>query len=238
MITKTIKPLIGLTMTWDDTAGGTYALRQNYCACVTQAGGVPLLLPYGVGDVAGYGACLDGLIVTGGDFDIDPSLFGAKARHERVKTQPNRTDFEMAMTKELLARDKPVLGICGGMQLVNVIHGGTLIQDIATTHEGALNHELPNPPEQVSHRVRIEGDTLLHRIVGKKEVRVNSSHHQAVDKVGEQLRISARADDGIIEAIESLRYRFCLGVQWHPEYRVDDSDVLLFEELVRVAGEG
>ena len=234
-MTKTMKPLIGMTMEWDDSKVAKYTLRENYCACVAEAGGVPILLPYDVASVARYGASLSGLIITGGDFDIDPSLFGDKVRHERVRTLPQRTGFELAMAQAMLAQDKPVLGICGGMQLLNVARGGTLIQDIADTIKGALAHEQPNPRTEMGHKIIIEEATLLHRLVDKKEMGVNSAHHQAVARVGTGLRVSAQAEDGVIEAIESTQHRFCLGVQWHPEYRVDGADSLLFAGLLRAA---
>src|SRR5690606_11298825 len=116
---------------------------------------------------------IDGLIVTGGAFDVDPGLFGATSRHVTVKTKDRRTAFESAMTRGALDRDMPVLGICGGQQLLNVILGGTLIQHIPDEIGAALAHEQPNPRDEPGHSVRVEAGTLLHRICGVAELSVN-----------------------------------------------------------------
>src|SRR5208282_4521090 len=129
------QPVIGLTL--DSEPPGLYskthpwyALRENYCTAVVDAGGLPILLPHEPDRVAAYLGLLAGLVVTGGAFDVDPSLFGAQSRHASVTTKDRRTVFELTMTKAALAADRPILGICGGQQLLNVALGGTLIQHI------------------------------------------------------------------------------------------------------------
>ena len=232
-------PVIGLTL--DSEPAGAYAnlpwyaLRQNYCAAIAEAGGLALLLPHEPAAAEHYAALIDGLVVTGGDFDVDPALFGAATRNERVRTKDVRTAFEIAVTQAALARDKPVFGICGGQQLLNVVLGGTLIQHIPDTVVGALAHEQPNPRDEPGHTVRIMEGTLLHRIVGAGELGVNSAHHQAAHDVGEGVTINALAPDGVVEGIEDARRRFCLGVQWHPEYGVSDGDAPLFAAFVDAA---
>src|SRR5271166_258588 len=123
------RPVIGLTLDSEKPGGYSklpwYALRENYCAAVTRAGGLPFLLPHEPDHVAEYLARIDGLIVTGGAFDVDPALFGAGTRHQSVTTKDRRTAFELALTRAALAADRPVLGICGGQQLLNVALGGT-----------------------------------------------------------------------------------------------------------------
>ncbi len=239
MTKETGRPVVGLTL--DSEAGGGYsrlpfyALRENYCDAVTKAGGVPLLLPHETGEAEAYLDLLDALIVTGGDFDVDPAVFGAAERHESVTTKGGRTAFELAIAKGAVARDLPVLGICGGAQLLNVALGGTLIQHIPDTVEGALAHEQPNPRTEPGHKVRIEKETLLYRIVGTDEIAVNSTHHQAVDRPAPGFLINARAPDGVIEGIESKAARFCLGVQWHPEYAIDAGDPKIFAALIETA---
>src|SRR5690606_27333574 len=127
----------------------------------------------------------------------------------------------------------PVLGICGGQQLLHVVLGGTLIQHIPDEVPGALQHEQPNPRTEPGHTVRVAPGTLLHRITGDAEaLPVNSAHHQAAKDATDDIVISATAPDGVIEAIEAPRYRFCLGVQWHPEYAINPADPKIFAALV------
>ncbi len=232
-------PVIGITLDSEEPGAYSnkpwYALRRNYADAVSNAGGLAVLLPHDAGDAAGYAQAIDGLVVSGGDFDVDPAMFGAETRHGRVKTKDARTDFEAAVTRETLALSKPVLGICGGQQLLNVVLGGTLYQDIADELPGALAHEQPNPRDEPGHAVRLEPDTLLHRIVGALEMHVNSAHHQAAAAVGPGVVINARAPDGVIEGIEAPAHSFCLGVQWHPEYRIDQGDQKIFAALVAAA---
>ena len=246
----TRRPVIGLTLDLETPdappppgklGGGPvqpyYALRENYCTAVTEAGGLPLLLPHEPDQAEAYAAGLDGLVVTGGDFDVDPALFGDNARHARVTTKDRRTAFELALTRAALARDMPVLGICGGQQLLHVVLGGRLIQHIPDEVPNALAHEQPNPRNEPGHEVVLAPGSLLHRICGCETLAVNSAHHQAAKDAPEGVTVNARATDGVIEGIEATAYRFCLGVQWHPEYRVAEGDGALFRALVAAAAE-
>ena len=230
------RPLIGLTL--DSEEGGRYssfpwyAIRQNYMGAVYAAGGLPVAISHEVDGVTPYLDELDGLVVTGGAFDVDPSLFGATSRHDSVVTKERRTRFEWDVTEGALRRDKPVCGICGGQQLLNVVLGGTLIQHIPDTIPEALAHEQPNPRDEAGHTVTVERDTLLHRIVGADELAVNSAHHQAAERVGPDVVIDALAPDGVIEGIEHPGYRFCIGVQWHPEFHISAGDAKLFDAFL------
>jgi putative glutamine amidotransferase len=234
------RPIIGLTLDSEPPGGYSkfpwYALRENYCSAVARAGGLAILLPHEPEHAGAYVDIIDGLIVTGGAFDVDPALFGAETRHASVTTKDRRTEFELAITRMSLAADKPVLGICGGQQLLNVALGGTLIQHIPDEIAGALAHEQPNPRNEPGHRVRIEPGTLLHRIAGVAELPVNSAHHQAVKEVGPGIVIDAVAPDGVIEGIEAPGQRFCLGVQWHPEFGISPADDLIFRAFIEAAG--
>jgi putative glutamine amidotransferase len=170
--------------------------------------------------------------VTGGAFDLDPALYGDAARHPTVRTKDRRTAFEAAITRAALARDRPVLGICGGQQLLNVVLGGDLIQHIPDAIAGCLAHEQPNPRTEPGHDVEVLPGSLLHAIGGATRLAVNSAHHQAAGRVGAGVVVSGRAPDGVIEAIEAPERRFCIGVQWHPEYAISAADEALFEALV------
>ena len=231
--------MIGVTLD-SEPAGGYaklpwYALRENYCDVVAAAGGLPIALPHEPDLAQEYLALIDGLVVTGGAFDVDPALYGGGERHGTVKLKERRTRFEWAVTQGAVERDKPVLGICGGQQLLNVVLGGTLIQHIPDVVPDALAHEQPNPRTEPGHEVSVLPGSLLHRITGADSLAVNSAHHQAAERVGAGIVVSATAADGVIEAIEDPRRRFCLGVQWHPEYRISPGDTALIEAFVREA---
>jgi putative glutamine amidotransferase len=166
---------------------------------------------------------------------VDPALYGAGEAHPTVSLKEERTQAELALLRQALARNMPVLGICGGQQLMAVALGGTLIQHIPDSVPGCLEHEQQRPHGEPAHAVTIAPESLLRRIVGRGRMQVNSSHHQAVATPGPCAVVNARADDGVIEGIEDARYRFCLGVQWHPEFDTDPADRLIFEALIAAA---
>lgn len=232
------RPRIGLTLDAEPPGGYSglpwYAIRENYCTAITRPGGLPVALPHEVDLVEAYADMLDGLVVTGGAFDLDPALYGAIDRHETVTTKDQRTTFEFAITRAMLERDRPVLGICGGQQLLNVVLGGDLIQHIPDSIPNALAHEQPNPRTEPGHSVAVASGTRLRQIGGADFLEVNSAHHQAAGAVGPGVVVSAQAPDGVIEAIEDPTRRFCLGVQWHPEYRISVADDALFDALIEV----
>ena len=235
----TSRPRIGLTLDSEEPGGYSafpwYAIRRNYCAAVVEAGGLPLALPHETERAEDYLELLDGLLVTGGAFDVDPALFGANDRHPSVSTKERRTDFELAMTRAALDRDLPVLGICGGQQLLNVALGGTLIQHIPDEIADPLAHEQPNPRDEAGHLVRLTPGSRLHVICGVEELPVNSAHHQAVKTLGPGVAVNAAAPDGVIEGIELASRRFCIGVQWHPEFAISAGDRALFAAFIEAA---
>ena len=234
------KPLIGVTLDAEPSGGYSkypwYALRANYTQALAASGGIPVALPHSVGLAPDFLDRIDALVVTGGAFDVDPSLYGDAERHATVTLKEERTAAELALVRGALARDMPVLGICGGQQLLAVALGGTLMQHIPDTVPDALPHEQPNPRDQPSHEVRLVPGTLLHRVAGTDTMQVNSAHHQAVRTTGRFAVVNATAPDGVIEGIEDERYGFCLGVQWHPEFLIDPADARIFRAFVAAAG--
>lgn len=230
------EPLIGITLDSEAPGGYSrypwYALRQNYCDAVSRAGGLPVPLPHLVDRVGAYLDTIAGLVVTGGAFDVDPALFGATTKHETVTLKAGRTDFELAMTRGALARDMPVLGICGGEQLLAVALGGTLVQHIPDEMKDPLAHEQSNPRNEPGHTVTMVPGTLLERIAGHGPIPVNSAHHQAVKDVPAPALVNAHAPDGVIEGIELPGRRFALGVQWHPEFAISPADDAIFRAFI------
>nr|WP_318654301.1 gamma-glutamyl-gamma-aminobutyrate hydrolase family protein [Anaeromyxobacter paludicola] len=204
-------------MTLDlDEAAARYELKRAYADAVLAAGGLPVLIAYGDESAAGaYLALCDALVVTGGDFDIDPARYGEARRAGCGPEHPARTAFESALVEAAIASRLPLLGICGGMQLLNVVRGGSLHQHLPDDLQ--ISHEQPAPKDRPSHDVDVAPGTLLARLVGPGPLAVNSTHHQAVKRPGTGVLVSARAQDGVVEAIELPDLPFALGVQWHPE---------------------
>ncbi len=200
-------------------------LKQAYTDAVLRAGGLPLVLPL-TDDAQLLDAYLDrvsGVVITGGAFDIPPALYGESERAGLGPLKPERSAFELALLRAALARKLPVLGVCGGMQLLNVAFGGTLIQDLPTELPAARSHEQKHDRTQPQHPVEVAAQTqLAEALGGKGQLMVNSTHHQAVKVVAPGLIASAVAPDGVVEGIEATDgASFVVGVQWHPELMVD-----------------
>jgi putative glutamine amidotransferase len=231
------RPRIGVTLDVDD-GGKRYEIKQAYVDAVLAAGALPVLLPPAEAVAGAYLALLDGLIVTGGAFDVPPELYGEARREVCGPLKESRTRFEKELLEAALASSLPVLGICGGMQLMNVVRGGTLFQDLqADARLGG--HEQPPPKDVPTHAIQVPAGTLLRRLIGLgvPEHRVNSTHHQAVKDCGTGVLVAARAPDGVVEAIELPDLPFALGVQWHPEAvaRHDERHAGIFAGLVEAA---
>ncbi|MEX2081568.1 MAG: gamma-glutamyl-gamma-aminobutyrate hydrolase family protein [Dehalococcoidia bacterium] len=243
-------PLIGVTMSDSPARGGRKAgaqLNASYINAVQAAGGVPVLLPAQLGPdgLEAILGRLDGVVLTGGG-DIDPARYGQEA-HNSVQTEfvsAARDGLEVRVVQWALERERPVLAICRGMQLLNVALGGSLVQDIPTMVEGALAHGTSQQStagdraDEPRHGVRVEEGAALARVMGATELEVNSRHHQAVAGLGEGLRAVAWSDDGVIEGAEMPGPAFFLAVQWHPEDLVGESAEArrLFEGLVAASG--
>lgn len=220
-------PLIGITADVFDASGNgannyrepTLFLPQRYCRAVERAGGIALILPANHSSTAlrRVLSLLNGLVISGGNFDIHPRFFGEKPIKQLGIIKSQRTEFELELTAAALKHDLPVLGICGGAQAINVVLGGSLYQDIATQLPGTGEHQQSANKLIGGHHVRVQYGTRLHAIVQRQILEVNTTHHQAVKILGRDLVTNALAEDGVIEGIESTKHRFVLGLQWHPE---------------------
>ncbi len=212
-----MRPMIGVTL-GDGDEPGVHAMREDYVRSVEQAGALPVVLPpVRPDDVTAILDRLDGVLLSGG-VDVDPALYGQTPHPKLGRVNRRRDDFELALTREALRRDQPILAICRGHQVLNVASGGTLVQDIPSILKGAMEHDAPGPRCRRSHRVLVTASSRLSQILGDVELSVNSLHHQAVDRVGQGLLTSARCpEDGVIEGLEMPDRRFVVAVQWHPE---------------------
>lgn len=233
------KPNIGVTLDYSNksTYAKTpwYALRQNYIQAFTQNEADVTLLHYEYSDLETLLNSLDGLVITGGDFDIDPKIYGENTLHAATKPNSRRTEFEYKLCKLAIDKKIPILGICGGHQLINVIMGGSLIQHLPDEDHCHINHEQHEDRHIPTHKVKIKHDSLLFDIVGYDEVYVNTTHHQAIRNVGNDLIISSVAEDGVIESIEHIdKSRCIIGVQWHPEYYHTQSDKKIINYFIKI----
>jgi len=217
-------PIIGITSDSSDADRGAnrdphYFLAQRYVRALLTAGAIPLILPPMPSSRAlrRLLARLDGLLLSGGNFDIHPSFYGEKPIAALGKIKAERSAFELELTTAALKQDLPVLGICGGAQALNVALGGSLYQDIRVQVPDAQEHQQSKKNVKRGHRVTIQPRTLLGTIIRLGHIEVNTTHHQGVKTLGRGLIVNATAGDGIVEGIESTRHSFVIGVQWHPE---------------------
>lgn len=213
-------PVIGLTCGSEMTSHGTidHRVNEDYVRAVAAAGAVPVLLPplHDPAQVDGFLSFLDGLVLPGG-VDVDPAYYSEEPLHSLGQVDPDRDESELALTRAALAQGVPVLGICRGIQLLNVAAGGSLYQDLEVQMKASIKHEQQAPRWYPTHEVRLDVSSKLYEILGQEVLRVNSFHHQAVKIPGEGFLVAAKARDGVIEAIESRDHPFAIGVQWHVE---------------------
>lgn len=232
------KPIIGITIDCQEGSEDGYsrfpwyATRTDSSDAVIDAGGVPILLPYSMNDIEKYCELCDGVIISGGHFDISPLFYKEESNHESVILNEGRTEFEITFLSKYFSGKKPILGLCGGMQLINVFKGGTLIQHIEDEVDSAIKHEQDHPKNTPSHFVNCDSSSQLFSIIDTKRYMVNSTHHQAVKVLGEGLEVTTSADDGIVEAIECVDHPFCIGVQWHAEFVNTPQDIALFKGFI------
>ena len=215
--------------------------QHDYEEAVRRAGGDVRILDYATDAPADIVGRVDGILLPGGD-DVLPSIYGAVAHPTVELAEPGRDAYELELARRATDADVPLFAICRGVQVLNVARGGTLVQDIPSELPDAIPHEVRDTPHTIAHDVWVSEGTLLHDLLRDRidgdACPVNSRHHQAVQKVGTGLVVSATAPDGVVEAVEDPSQRFCVGVQWHPEnfYRTGEFRAL-FEGFVTAARE-
>jgi putative glutamine amidotransferase len=232
------RPLIGITTRL--SAEENFYLRRYYAEAVEGAGGAPVYIPLIPDRVYLSALCerLDGLVLSGSNSDLDPVYYGEEPHQKLGAVLPDRDETDLILLEVAERLATPVLGICFGMQSLNVARGGSLIQDLASQMPEAVKHEQGQVINRPSHHIRIEARSMLAELAGSETARVNSFHHQAINKVGRDLQVIARAPDGVVEAIIDPRQdRFILGVQWHPEvgWEKDKFSQAIFKKFIEEA---
>jgi putative glutamine amidotransferase len=236
-------PLIGITTGRETNSFGTdvFAISEAYSQAVAQAGGIPVMIPLVLdGDqIRALMPSLDGILLSGGG-DVEPQQYGSAPTAKVKYIDPDRDRVELTLVESAIANGIPFLGICRGIQVLNVALGGTLFTDIAELLPNALKHDyFPDwPRDHLAHEVQIQPDTLLERILAADTIQVNSLHHQGIDHLAPDLEVIARAPDGLVEAVVLLDHPFGLAVQWHPENLTAHAPFrAFFRAFVAAAGE-
>ena len=227
------KPAIGLTCRWDEEQRRFY-LPAEYAEAIAAAGGIPVLIPLIPGAARELAALLDAFVLTGSNSDVDPQRYRQRRSPEVTRVHPQRDETDFQVLDEAFADKKPVLGICFGMQSLNVYLGGSLVQHIPSAVVNPVDHD-----REAYHPVTIEAGSRIGAWAdGAERLDVNSWHHQSVEQIGKGLKVAGRSADGVIEAVEgSDPDHFIIAVQWHPEriWRKEHLSARLFAELIQAA---
>lgn len=225
------RKIIGITCNREEDKGRIF-LEEVYLGKVAKAGGIPLLIPHLEEKFWPYlMARFDGFILSGGG-DVSPLILNEEPLSGQGEIFPPRDQMELYLARQSLVRNIPLLGICRGMQIINIAAGGTIFQDINTQCSNHIQHMQRAPRRYPSHRIEVAEGTLLHRIVKRSILEVNSFHRQAVRDIPAGLAVAARSADGIVEAIEGTDSTFILGVQWHPETMEDHASQAIFTSFL------
>ena len=229
-----MKPVIGLIPLYDDDKESFWML-PGYMKAVEACGGLPVMLPLTEDEEilsSAFDLC-DGILFTGGH-DVSPSLYGEEARESCGLPCPARDRMESYLLGRCLKENRPLLGICRGIQFMNAGLGGTLYQDLPTEYKSGINHHMTPPYDRAAHQVQVLPGTLLASLIGEGMHAVNSYHHQAVRKLSPLLEAAALSEDGLVEAACVKGQRFALGIQWHPEfsYKTDPDSLKIIQAFI------
>lgn len=232
-----MRPVIGVMPLVDEDKESLWML-PGYFGGIMEAGGIPIMLPLSDDSdmLVQCAEMCDGFLFTGGQ-DVSPKIYGESPLDDSVVCCAARDAMEGIILRYALEKDKSVLGICRGIQLINASLGGTLFQDLPKQHPSPVEHHQKQPYSEPAHRVNVLKGTPLYELLGKEELAVNTVHHQAVKDVSPELEKMAVSEDGIVEAVYHPQHRFIWAVQWHPEYsHVKDADSRkIFQRFVESA---
>lgn len=241
------KPLIGISGSHMVDGSGMFAgyhrsyVNDDYIRSVIEAGGIPVILPFTADDkvIAEMMTHVDGLLLSGGH-DVYPLMYGEEPKQGIGPVWPERDHFDMLLIKMAEKRHLPIMAICRGHQIVNVYYGGTIFQDLKYDKNCYIKHSQNQDPATATHTITIEKDSRLAKIIGATKWVTNSHHHQTINKVGKGLKVTARAEDGTVEAMESVKYPYLQCYQFHPEMMsINDAKAgLLFKDFVKAAVKG
>lgn len=242
------KPIIGVSGNILTDVDGMFPgyrrsyVNEDYITSIVKNGGVPLIIPV-ISDrylIEKQIEKIDGLILTGG-YDISPRFYNEEPQQKLGDICPERDEFEFLLLELATKKNLPILGICRGIQILNVYYGGSLYQDLSYRKATTIKHWQAHYPSQVTHMINIDKSTKLFKILKERTLRVNSFHHQLIKNVPDNFLITAQANDGVVEAIERKDYTFMLGIQWHPEMlhqSVSRMNRQIFSALINMASRG
>lgn len=235
-----MKPIIGITLDWEEKGTFSkrpyYALRESYFNIIYKAGGLPVAIPYIHNAIDEYLNNISGLIIPGGDFALKKEWY-VNPDEEKPYPPSKRLEFDIAIATRALNRNMPILGICAGMQVMGCISGAKMTPNVQKYLNTEISHRDHRPADEFAHNVKVEKNSLLYKITGKDSFAVNTAHSEAIVETPDNVLVSGMADDGVIETIELKDKEFAIGLQWHPEFFLDENDpsFMLIKALVQKA---